>query len=151
LSQDGFYAMSGWSFLIYDLVHIYVIGVFAFWLVRSLCWEAWIGASALIIAALAEFGSLGVNIFLQIPTLSAPVHGKSIGLPQPEAGYDVICSTFDFAKASFAPVGSFFLAGAAMKARKSARWVGWFALLSGSSKSPRWAFIPSGPKSWIIG
>jgi hypothetical protein len=129
LSQDGFYAMSGWSFLIYDLVHIYVIGVFAFWLVRSLCWEAWIGGSALVIASLADFGSLSVNIFLQIPALSALVHGKSIGLPQPEAGYDVICSTLDFAQASFAMVGSFFLAGAAMKARKSARLVGWFVLL----------------------
>jgi len=129
LSQDGFYAMSGWSFLIYDLVHIYVIGVFAFWLVRSLCWEAWIGGSALVIASLADFGSLSVNIFLQIPALSALVHGKSIGLPQPEAGYDVICSTLDFAQASFAMVGSFFLAGAALKAPKGARLVGWFVLV----------------------
>ena len=129
LSQDGFYAMSGWSFLIYDLVHIYVIGVFAFWLVRSLCWEAWIGGSALDIASLADFGSLSVNIFLQLPALSALVHGKSIALLQPEAGYDVICSTLDFAQASFAMVGSFFLAGAAMKARKSARLVGWFVLV----------------------
>lgn len=129
LSQDGFYAMSGWSFLFYDLVRIYVIGVFAYWLVRSLCWEAWIGGSALIIASLADFGSISVNIFLQIPALSALVHGKSIGLPQPEAGYDVICSTLDFAQASFAMVGSCFLAGAAMKARKSARLVGWLVLV----------------------
>src|SRR5215471_21545588 len=67
LSQDGFYAMSGWSFLLYDLVHIYVVGVFAFWLVRSLCWEAWIGGSALVISSLADLGSLSVNMFLQIP------------------------------------------------------------------------------------
>ena len=129
LSQDGFYAMGGWSFLIYDLVHIYVIGVFAFWLVRSLCWEAWIGGSALIIASLASFASLSVNIFLQNPALSALVHGESIGLPQPEAGYDVICSTLDFTQASFAMVGSFFLAGAALKAPKGARLVGWFVLV----------------------
>jgi hypothetical protein len=129
LSQDGFYALSGWSFLIYDLVHIYVIGLLAFWLVRSLCWEAWIGGSALVIASLADFGSLSVNISLQIPALTALVQGKSIGLPEPEAGYDVICSTLDFTQASFAMVGSFFLAGAAMKAGKSARLVGWFVLV----------------------
>src|SRR5262245_58680879 len=64
LSQDGFYAISGWAFLSYDLIHIYVIGVFAFWLVRSLCWEAWVGGSALIVSALADCASLGVNMFL---------------------------------------------------------------------------------------
>src|SRR5262245_34910998 len=129
LSQDGFYAMSGWSFLFYDLVHIYVIGVFAYWLVRSLCWAAWIGRSALIVAFLAGFGSIAVDICLPVRSVSALVHGKSIGLPQPEAGCDVICSTRVFSQASFVMVGSCFLAGAAMKARKSARLVGWLVLV----------------------
>jgi hypothetical protein len=71
LSQDCFYAISGWTFLLYDLFHSYVIGVFAFWLVRSLCWEAWIGGSALIISSLADIGSLSVDMFLQTPALSA--------------------------------------------------------------------------------
>jgi hypothetical protein len=128
LSQDGFYAMSGWTFLLYDLIHIYVIGVFAFWLVRSLCWEAWIGGSALIIASLADFGSLSVSMFLRTPALSALANGEPVIVPNPEAGYDVICSTLDFAQASFALVGSFFLAGAAMKAQGTARLAGWFIL-----------------------
>jgi hypothetical protein len=128
LSQDGFFAMSGWTFLLYDLVHICVIGVFAFWLVRSLCWEAWIGGSALIIASLADFGSLSVSMFLQTPALSALANGEPVGFPNPEAGYDVICSTLDFTQASFALVGSIFLAGAAMKAQGSARIAGWFII-----------------------
>jgi hypothetical protein len=128
LSQDGFYAMSGWAFLLYDLIHIYVIGVFAFWLVQSFCWEAWIGGSALIIASLADFGSLSVNMFLRTPALSALANGEPVGLANPEAGYDVFCSTLDFAQASFALIGSFFLAGAAMKAQGSARLAGWFII-----------------------
>jgi hypothetical protein len=125
LSQDGFYAISGWAFLSYDLIHIYVIGVFACWLVRSLCWEAWVGGSALIVSGLADCASLGVNIFLLTPALNAYVNGTSAGLPHPEAGYDLICSTLDFAQASFALVGSFFLAGAAMKAGGRARLAAW--------------------------
>jgi hypothetical protein len=128
LSQDLFYAMSGWTFLLYDLVHIYVIGVFASWLVRSLCWEAWIGGAAMIIASLSDFGSLSVNMFLQTPTLSAMANGESFGLSTPEAGYDVICSTLDFSQASFALVGLIFLAGAAMKKQGTARLVGWFII-----------------------
>jgi hypothetical protein len=128
LSQDLFYAMSGWTFLFYDLVHIYVISVFAFWLVRSLCWEAWIGGSAMIIASLSDFGSLSVNMFLQTPALSALANGQPVGFSTPEAGYDVICSTLDFSQASFALVGSVFLAGAAMKAQGTARLVGWFVI-----------------------
>jgi hypothetical protein len=128
LSQDLFYAISGWTFLLYDLVHIYVIGVFAFWLVRSLCWEAWIGGAAMIIASLSDFGSLSVNMFLQTPTLSAMANGQPVGLSTPEAGYDVICSTLDFSQASFALVGLIFLAGAAMKKLGTARLVGWFMI-----------------------
>jgi hypothetical protein len=128
LSQDGFHAMSGWAYLTCDLVHVYVIGVFAFWLARSLCWEAWLGGTALIIAALGDFGSLSVNMFLQAPALSALAHGQSVGTPDPEAGYDLICSTLNFAQASFAMVGSFFLAGAAVRGQGMARVVGWFLI-----------------------
>jgi hypothetical protein len=128
LSQDRFYAISGWTFLLYDLLHIYVLGVFAFWLVRSLCWEAWIGGSALIISSFADMGSLSVNMFLQTPALSALADGRSVGFPQPEAGYDVICSTLDFTQASFALVGSFFLAGAALKVAGPARLAGWLII-----------------------
>jgi hypothetical protein len=128
LSQDCFYAISGWTFLLYDLFHSYVIGVFAFWLVRSLCWEAWIGGSALIISSLADIGSLSVDMFLQTPALSALANGRSAGFPHPEAGYDVICSTLDFTQASFGLVGSFFLAGAAMKVAGPARLAGWFII-----------------------
>ena len=128
LSQDGFYALSGWTYLTYDLVHIYVVAVFAFWLARSLCWEAWLGGAALIVAALSDFGSLGVSMFLQTPALSALAHGESVGTPHPEAGYDLISSTLDFAQASFAMVGSFFLAGAALRGQGMARVVGWFLI-----------------------
>jgi len=128
LSLDGFYALGDWAYLTYDLAHIYVVAVFAFWLARSLCWEAWLGGAALIVATLGDFGSLGVDIFLQTPALSALAHGESVGTPHPEAGYDLICSTLDFAQASFAMVGSFFLAGAALRGRGMARVVGWFLI-----------------------
>jgi len=129
LSQDNFYAISGWNFLAYDLVHIYVIGIFTLWLVRSLRWEAWVGGSALIVASLADLGSLGVNMFLQMPALSALANGQTVGLPHPEAGFEVIRSTLDFSQASFALVGSFFLASAAMRAPGIPRLAGWFILV----------------------
>lgn len=129
LSQDPFYAMSGWAYLGYDLLHIFVVGLFGLWLVRSLCWEAWIGATALIVSACADAGSLSVNMFLQMPALNALANEKSAGLPHPEAGYDLICSTLDFAQGTFSLVGSFFLGAAALKVGKAARLAAWFMLL----------------------
>jgi hypothetical protein len=128
LSQDPFYAMSGWAFLLYDLVHVFVVAVFALVLARAFSWEAWMGGGALVISSLANFASLFVNIFFLMAALRALAQGRPIGLANPEAGYEVICSTLDFAQASFGLVGTLFLAAAAINASGTARIAGWFLL-----------------------
>jgi hypothetical protein len=126
LSQDPFYAVSGWAFLLYDLFHIFVIGVFALILARAFSWEAWMGGGASVISSLADFALLSVNIFFLTAALRALAQGLAIGFANPEAGYEVICSTLGFAQASFGLVGTLFLATAAIKASGIARVVGWF-------------------------
>lgn len=126
LSQDPFYAVSGWAFLLYDLFHIFVIAVFALILARAYSWEAWMGGAASVVSSLADFASLSVNIFFLTAALRALAQGRAIGFSNPGAGYEVICSTLDFAQASFGLVGTLFLATAAIKASGIARVAGWF-------------------------
>jgi hypothetical protein len=128
LSLDPYYDISGWSFLLFDLVHIFVIAVFALVLAQASSWEAWMGGGASIVSSLADFGSLGVNMFFLTVALRAVAQGRPTGLQSPAAGYDVICSTLDFAQASFGLVGTLFLATAALKASGMARVAGWFLL-----------------------
>ena len=128
LSQDPFYAISGWAFLLYDPVHVFVIAVFALVLARAFTWEAWMGGGASVVSSLADFASLFVNIFFLTAALRALAQGRPIGLASPEAGYEVICSTLDFAQASFGLVGTLFLATAAIKVSGMARVAGWFLL-----------------------
>ncbi len=87
------------------------------------------GGGASIVSSLADLASLSVNMFLLMATLRAMAEGRSTGLVTPEAGYDVICSTLDFAQASFGLVGTLFLATAAIKASGMARVAGWFLLI----------------------
>jgi hypothetical protein len=61
--------------------------------------------------------------------LRSMAEGKVSGLVTPAAGYDVICSTLDFAQASFGLVGTLFLATAAIKASGMAKVAGWFLLI----------------------
>jgi len=126
LSQDPFYALSGWAFLLYDLLHIFVIAVFAFVLARAFRWEAWMGGAASVVSSLADFASLSVNIFFLTTALRVLAQGRAIGFANPEAGYEVICSMLDFAQASFGLVGTLFLAAAAIKVSGIARVAGWF-------------------------
>jgi hypothetical protein len=128
LSLDPFYAISGWAFLLYDLVHVFVIAVFALVLARAFSWEAWMGGGASVVSSLADFASLFVNIFFLTAALRALAQGKPIGVASPEAGYEVICSTLDFAQASFGLVGTLFLATAAIKVSGMARVAGCFLL-----------------------
>jgi hypothetical protein len=128
LSQDPFYAMSGWAFLIYDLFHIFVIAVFTLILARAFSWEAWMGGAASVISSIADFASLVVNIFFLTAALRALAQGRAVGFPDPGAGYEVICSTLDFTQASFGLVGTLFLATAAIKASGTARMAGWFLI-----------------------
>jgi hypothetical protein len=127
LSQDPFYTIGGWAFLLYDLVHAFVIAVFALVLARAFTWEAWMGGGASVASSLADFASLFVNIFFLTASLRALAQGRPVGLANPEAGYEVICSTLDFAQASFGLVGTLFLATAAIKV-SGARVAGWFLL-----------------------
>jgi hypothetical protein len=126
LSQDPFYAASGWAFLLYDFFHIFVIAVFALILAQAFSWEAWMGGAASVVSSVADFASLSVNIFFLTAALRALAQGKAAGFPNPGAGYEVICSTLDFAQASFGLVGTLFLATAAIKASGIARIAGWF-------------------------
>lgn len=128
LSQDPFYAASGWAFLLYDLFHIFVIAVFSLILARAFSWEALMGGAASIVSSLADFASLSVNIFFLTAALRALAQGRAVGFPNPGAGYEVICSTLDFAQASFGLVGTLFLATAAIKASGIARVAGWFLI-----------------------
>jgi hypothetical protein len=130
LSQDLFHSVSSWAFLLYDLLHIFVIAVFALVLAQSFSWEAWMGGGASVVSTLADLASLSVSMFLLMAALRAMAEGKPTGLVTPESGYDVICSTLDFAQASFGLVGTLFLATAAMKASGMAKVVGWFLLIS---------------------
>ena len=43
LSQDVFHTFASWAFLLYDLLHIFVIVVFALVLAQTFSWEAWMG------------------------------------------------------------------------------------------------------------
>jgi hypothetical protein len=129
LSQDPFYAVSGWAFLLYDLFHIFVIAVFALVLARAFSWEAWMGGAASVVSSLADFASLSVNIFFLTAALRALAQGRAIGFANPGAGYEVICSTLDFAQASFGLVGTLFLATAAIRVSGIARVAGWFLMV----------------------
>jgi hypothetical protein len=129
LCQDGFHTLASWAFLLYDLLHIFVVVVFALVLAQTHSWEAWMGGGASVVASLADISSVSVNMFFLMATLRAMAEGRATGLVTPEAGYDVICSTLDFAQASFGLVGTLFLATAAIKATGMAKIVGWFLLL----------------------
>ena len=129
LSQDGFHNLASWAFLLYDLLHLFVIAVFALVLAESFSWEAWMGGGASIVSTLADLASLGISMFFLMAALRAMAEGKPTGLVTPEAGYDVICSTLDFAQASFGLVGTLFLATAALKASGLAKVAGWFLLM----------------------
>jgi hypothetical protein len=129
LCQDIYHTIASWAFLLYDLLHIFVIVVFALVLAQTFSWEAWMGGGASVVSSLADFSSLSVNMFFLMATLRAMAEGKATGLVTPEAGYDVICSTLDFAQASFGLVGTLFLATAAIKASGMAKVAGWFLLL----------------------
>ena len=72
------------------------------------------GGGASVISSLADLLSLSVNMFFLMVTLRAMAEGRTSGLVTPEAGYEVICSTLDFAQASFGLVGTLFLATAAI-------------------------------------
>jgi hypothetical protein len=128
LSQDPYYAVSGWVFLFYDLIHIFVIAVFALVLAQNFSWEAWMGGGASIVSSLADVASLCVNMFFLMTALRALAEGQATGVATPEAGFDVICSTLDFAQASFGLVGTLFLGTAAIKASGMAKVAGWFLL-----------------------
>jgi hypothetical protein len=128
LSQDPYYAISGWAFLLYDLIHIFVIAVFALVLAQNFSWEAWMGGGASVVSSLADVASLSVNMFFLMAALRALAEGQATGLATPEAGFDVICSTLDFAQASFGLVGTLFLGTAAIKASGMAKVAGWFLL-----------------------
>ncbi|MBV8379125.1 MAG: hypothetical protein JO279_19190 [Verrucomicrobia bacterium] len=129
LCQEIYYTIASWAFLLYDLLHIFVIIIFALVLAQTFSWEAWMGGGASVISSLADISSLSVNLFLLTATLRAIAEGKATGLVTPEAGYDVICSTLDFAQASFGLVGTLFLATAAIKASGQAKVAGWFLLV----------------------
>ncbi|MBV8970208.1 MAG: hypothetical protein JO331_14290 [Verrucomicrobia bacterium] len=129
LCQDLYYTIASWALLLYDLLHIVVIVVFALVLARAFRWEAWMGGGASVISSVAAVSSVSVNVFLLMATLRAMAEGKASGLVTPEAGYDVICSTLDFAQASFGLVGTLFLATAAIKATGMAKIAGWFLLI----------------------
>jgi hypothetical protein len=129
LSQDAYHAVAGWAFLLYDLLHIFVIVVFALVLAQTFSWEAWMGGGAAVVSSLAALSSLSVNMFFLMAALRAMADGRASGLVTPEAGYDVICSTLDFAQASFGLVGTLFLATAAIKASGMTKVAGQFLLI----------------------
>jgi hypothetical protein len=129
LSQDLFHNVASWAFLLYDLLHLFVVATFALVLATSFSWEAWMGGGASVVSTLADLASLSVSMFLLMATLRAMAEGKPTGLVTPEAGYDVICSTLDFAQSSFGLVGTLFLATAAIKASGMAKIAGWFLLI----------------------
>jgi hypothetical protein len=128
LSQDAYHTFASWAFLLYDLVHIFVIVVFALVLAQTYSWEAWMGGGASVVSSLADVSSLSVSMFFLMASLRAMAEGTSTALVTPEAGYEVICSTLDFAQASFGLVGTLFLATAAIKASGMAKVAGWFLL-----------------------
>ena len=97
LSQDFYHSVASWAFLLYDLLHLFVIAVFALVLAQSFSWEAWMGGGASVVSTLADLLSVSVNMFFLMAALRAMAEGKPTGLVTPEAGYDVICSTLDFA------------------------------------------------------
>jgi hypothetical protein len=107
------------------LFHIFVITVFALILARGFRWEAWIGGGASVVSSLAYFASLSVNIFILTAALRALAQGRAVGFANPEAGYEVICSTLDFVQAFFGLVGTLFLATAAIRVSGIARVAGW--------------------------
>jgi hypothetical protein len=87
-------------------------------------WEAWIGGGAAVVSSLAGFASLSVNIFFLTAALRVLAQGRALRFASPEASYEVICSTLNFAQASFGLVGTLFLATAAVKVSGIARVAG---------------------------
>jgi len=128
LCLDNYYQMANWAFLLYDLLHLFVIAIFALVLAQSFNWEAWMGGGAAIISTLADIASISVNMFIVMAGQRALALGKAPGFATPEAGYEVISQTLDFANASFGLVGILFLGTAAIKATGISKVVGWVLL-----------------------
>ncbi len=130
LSLNNYISLGHWAFLLYDLLHLFVIAIFALVLAQNFNWEAWMGAGASIISTLADIASLSVNMFIVMAGEKAAALGNASDLATPEAGYEVIASTLDFANASLGIVGTLFLGTAAIKASGMSKVVGWFLLAS---------------------
>jgi hypothetical protein len=130
LCLDGYHNIANWAFLLYDLVHLFVIAIFALALSETVSWEALLGGGVSMIATLSDIASVSVNVVFLTPGLQAMALGSEPGLSAPEAGYDVITSTLDFAQASFGLVGTLFLGTAAIKAPGISKFVGWYLLAS---------------------
>lgn len=130
LCLDGYHAVANWAFLLYDLLHLFVIAIFALVLSETVSWEALLGGGVSMVATLSDMASVSVNVVFLTPGLQAMALGNEPGLSAPEAGYDVITSTLDFAQASFGLVGTLFLGTAAIKAPGISKFVGWFLLAS---------------------
>jgi hypothetical protein len=130
LCLDSYHNIANWAFLFYDVVHLFVIAIFALVLSETVSWEALLGGGVSMVATLSDMASVSVNLVFLTPGLQALALGNEPGLSAPEAGYDVITSTLDFAQASFGLVGTLFLGTAAIKASGISKFVGWFLLAS---------------------
>jgi hypothetical protein len=130
LCLDSYHAIANWAFLLYDLIHLFVIAIFALVLSETVSWEALLGGGVSMVATLSNMASVSVNVVFLTPGLQAMALGNEPGLAAPEAGFDVITSTLDFAQASFSLVGTLFLGTAAIKAPGMSKIVGWFLLAS---------------------
>jgi hypothetical protein len=126
LSSDFYYAESGWAFFLFDLVHIFVFILFAYFLARGSRAFAWLGTGWLVVSSLADMALLAIGLFVNSQT----VHGtNSAGSAVPFPGLQVFTSTLDIVQAFTGVIGYAFLAYAVFKTSGPTRLAGFFVLL----------------------
>jgi hypothetical protein len=126
LSSDFYYAESGWAFFFFDLIHIFVFTLFAYFLARGSKTFAWLGTGWLLVSSFADMALLAIGLFVNSETAYG---GNGAGSAVPFSGLQLITSTLDIIQAFTGVIGYAFLAYAVFKTRGPIRIAGFFVLL----------------------
>jgi hypothetical protein len=129
LSSDYAYAWSGISFLVYDLIHIFVIWLFAFFLARFSYTLTWLGTGWLILSSLADACSLALTMIANNRTLNSVSIGNGAGSAVPFSNYEILGSTLELIQSFSGLAGYAFLIWPVTKTSGAIRAAGYFFIL----------------------
>jgi hypothetical protein len=129
VSADFAYALSGAGFLVYDLIHIFVIWVFAFFLARFSYTLTWLGTGWLILSSLADLCSLALTMIVNTKIFNSISIGNGAGSAVPFSNYELFSSTLELIQSFSGLAGYAFLIWPVFKSTGPIRTAGYFVLL----------------------